>query len=511
MQRATLGRTDDLPALTRLVNWAGMLGSRVLLSSATLPPALIESLFDAYLAGRKIFQKVVGESNTVVNICCAWFDEYKVKTNSCSDLTNFTAFHQQFVKERVEKLKQLKPLRVAELLNVKPASQERKVVIETLAEVVFPEFMHLHTLHQQKHPLSQKSISIGLMRMANINPLVALSKALFKFKPPPNFRIHYCIYHSQYPLIMRSIMERHLDSLLKRHYPEKIWENKIIQYKLSNYPEDNHIFLVLGSPVTEVGRDHDYDWAIAEPSSMRSLIQLGGRIQRHRQQYPVEPNFLILNQNFRSMIGWQTVYCKPGFEKEAKFLLRDHDLNKILASEQLQNVNAVPRILESKESNLASSFIDLEHKHIRAILFGEERTYHDYFAARWWESPPIDWCAQLQQATPFRPHQPDELFVLSFEEEGDAPKFYNIINDIKKDQDTQFTKEILSTEHLSFWGYELYEDAILEQAAHQEINVSDACERFGEIRLPAKHPDKDKYHYHPKLGIYSNIIETDDF
>ena len=30
---------DDLPALTRLVHWAGLLGSRVLLSSATLPPA----------------------------------------------------------------------------------------------------------------------------------------------------------------------------------------------------------------------------------------------------------------------------------------------------------------------------------------------------------------------------------------------------------------------------------------------------------------------------------------
>ena len=32
----------DLPALTRLVHWAGLLGARVLLSSATLPPALVE-------------------------------------------------------------------------------------------------------------------------------------------------------------------------------------------------------------------------------------------------------------------------------------------------------------------------------------------------------------------------------------------------------------------------------------------------------------------------------------
>ncbi|MGB0734179.1 MAG: type I-F CRISPR-associated helicase Cas3, partial [Pontibacterium sp.] len=53
---------DDLPALCRLVNWAGMLGSKVLLSSATLPPDLINALFDAYLAGRKHYEKAVGDN-----------------------------------------------------------------------------------------------------------------------------------------------------------------------------------------------------------------------------------------------------------------------------------------------------------------------------------------------------------------------------------------------------------------------------------------------------------------
>lgn len=42
----------DLPALGRLVHWAGLLGARVLLSSATLAPALVQGLFEAYLAGR---------------------------------------------------------------------------------------------------------------------------------------------------------------------------------------------------------------------------------------------------------------------------------------------------------------------------------------------------------------------------------------------------------------------------------------------------------------------------
>lgn len=44
---------EDLPALSRLVYLAGLFGSRVLLSSATLTPDFITGLFKAYQAGRK--------------------------------------------------------------------------------------------------------------------------------------------------------------------------------------------------------------------------------------------------------------------------------------------------------------------------------------------------------------------------------------------------------------------------------------------------------------------------
>ncbi|MBE0508861.1 MAG: type I-F CRISPR-associated helicase Cas3, partial [Marinospirillum sp.] len=52
---------NDLPALTRLVYWAGLLGSRVILSSATLPPALVEGMFLSYQAGRGHYQRNRGE------------------------------------------------------------------------------------------------------------------------------------------------------------------------------------------------------------------------------------------------------------------------------------------------------------------------------------------------------------------------------------------------------------------------------------------------------------------
>jgi CRISPR-associated endonuclease/helicase Cas3 len=69
---------------------------------------------------------------------------------------------------------------------------------------------------------------------------------------------------------------------LNRRKPDAVFELPDIRERLDRSPEPDQLFIVLGSPVTEVGRDHDYDWAIVEPSSVRSLIQLAGRIRRHR-------------------------------------------------------------------------------------------------------------------------------------------------------------------------------------------------------------------------------------
>src|SRR6185312_13149858 len=70
---------DDLPALTRLMHWAGLLGSRVVLSSATLPPALVEGMFMAYRAGRRHYKRNRGRDGggeRPVEVPCLWTDEF---------------------------------------------------------------------------------------------------------------------------------------------------------------------------------------------------------------------------------------------------------------------------------------------------------------------------------------------------------------------------------------------------------------------------------------------------
>src|SRR5690625_1892653 len=277
---------EDLPALARLVHWAGMLGSRVMLSSATLPPALVQGLYDAYRAGREQYQANRGEPNTGVNICCAWLDEHGCNTEDCNDSQVFRQAHDIFSRKRVSKLaqevKQKNVRRVSEIVPVESQGRTNKEIYEAFAQTMLESVL---TLHQHNHTVdknTQKRVSFGLIRMANIEPLVGVATALFNEVIPEDTQIHICVYHSQFPLLMRSAIENELDNTLKRKDPQAVFQLPVIQKTLTHSKAINHLFVVLGSPVTEVGRDHDYDWAVVEPSSMRSLIQLVGRGRRHR-------------------------------------------------------------------------------------------------------------------------------------------------------------------------------------------------------------------------------------
>ena len=161
---------------------------------------------------------------------------------------------------------------------------------------VHQSLLELHNAHHK-----DKNLTVGIVRMANIDPLVAVAKRLMTTPSPANIQLHYCVYHSQYPLAMRAHIENRLDVMLTRHDEDAVWQVKEVRKALAAHPEKQHIFVVLATSVAEIGRDHDYDWAIAEPSSMRSLIQLAGRVQRHRQSVPQKTNIHILHKNVKAL------------------------------------------------------------------------------------------------------------------------------------------------------------------------------------------------------------------
>ena len=126
--------TEDLPALTRLVHCAGLLGSRVLLSSATLPPSLVQGLFQAYLEGRRSYQCNRGIPGQPSNVCCAWFDEFGAEASDHASGDSYQKAHKAFVNNRLEKLAQAEVRRCAEIQRLPiPHGQKPETVCAELA------------------------------------------------------------------------------------------------------------------------------------------------------------------------------------------------------------------------------------------------------------------------------------------------------------------------------------------------------------------------------------------
>jgi len=298
---------EDLPALSRLVNWAGMLGRKVLLSSATMPPALVNALFRSYKQGREDYLKVNASETAEQDIACAWFDEFDSNFSLLHSESDFSKTHKKFVSSRIKQLESSAHIKRGALLTIEgDTKQSEQEIRQQIADTFYEGMQSLHHSHALEK--DGKTLSVGLIRMANIDPLVAISRLLIEREQPDDTHIHYCVYHSRYPLAVRSHLESKLDTILKRTDESAIWEHSDIHEKIQKHPnKKNHIFVVLASPVAEVGRDHDYDWAIAEPSSMRSIIQLAGRVMRHRSDKPIQtndPNILILQKNI-THLDWK--------------------------------------------------------------------------------------------------------------------------------------------------------------------------------------------------------------
>lgn len=498
---------EDLPALSRLVHWAGLLGSRVLLSSATLPPALIEGLFRAYLAGRTIYQNNRGKPGLAADVCCAWFDEFSTQASNCDDGSVYIKDHHQFVKKRQQKLANVakKEMRRKAQIQQLPIANglTRKEICAELVALLHPQIHHLHQQHACPDPKSDKHVSFGLIRMANINPLVEVAQALYRLGAQPDFHIHLCVYHSQHPLLVRSSIESKLDTLLNRKQPDAIFENDELRQKLDASPEKNHIFVVLATAVAEVGRDHDYDWAIVEPSSMRSIIQLAGRVRRHRPEAYDKANIYLLDTNVRHLESkpGTAAFCRPGFETN-DFKLETHHLTELLTPEQLAVIDASARIAERESLQPNKNLVDLEHTCLRDLMLekpeGEQLINKPVY---WWWQTQANLSGYLQWKQPFRndPQGRQRYALLLNDDEeiqfckinpGEKPiAVNNLKHDLKFD----------AGQGISFWGEPDYEAGLNDLAERLLIDASECARRFGFIDLTAD--EKNGWNYHPALGF----------
>ena len=513
---------DDLPALTRLVHWAGLLGARVLLSSATLPPALVQGLFEAYRNGRQHYQCNRGERPSVAgqfaDICCAWVDEFNTQQLDCADSTSFEAGHSTFAKRRVLRLGEAEVRRRAQLVPLATLQNKHRDLLPALfAKEVIRHATGLHHHHQNPDPQSRKRVSFGLVRMANIERLVEVALELYRLAWPAGMHVHLCTYHSQFPLFIRSAIECQLDQSLNRRQPDAVFNLPDIRLRLDQYADQDHLFIVLGSPVTEVGRDHDYDWAVVEPSSMRSLIQLAGRVRRHRIGECTTPNIRVFDTNLRHFRNFprpsEPAFCKPGFETR-EFLLHPHGLNVLVEANELSVLNARPRIVARDTLQPRARLVDLEHARMQSTMSplpaGATPSLN---ASSWWQLSPQDalLTAVLPQQQPFRfdatprvdlelrPNvEGDDYVLVQLMDKKGNRRGETVFIPIDASQNKRLPPEWVQGERISAWGYTDYMDALTELAKDLNLSLESCARRFGTVSLPA---NDNGWQFHPALGF----------
>ncbi|MGO2161667.1 MAG: type I-F CRISPR-associated helicase Cas3f [Vibrio toranzoniae] len=502
---------EDDPALARLVYFSGLLGSRVLLSSATLPPALVTHLFACYQSGRAQYNQVFGQQ-IERPVSCAWFDEFGMKSTSATGVAEFRSSHDEFTKLRAEKLsKHSEHLHKGDWLKIAEAQLPPHQVIETFANTVFQGITQLAAEHKTVSELQGskgKTVSAGIVRMANIEPLVAVAKHLLATPPPENTRIHYCIYHSQHPLAVRSAIEQQLDGVLQRDRddPQGVIKAPVVEAALKQYPEQNHIFVVLATPVAEVGRDHDYDWAVVEPSSMRSIIQLAGRVQRHRRIEPQSTNILVLNQNVKALKGSsKSAYNKPGFESDVPELkLSTHDLREQVDHHYIKNLSSQPRFTQPPEEDLykqnrISGFIELEHQAMRLKLH--------HTVAPWWSNSKTHLFAEFQKQTPFRQSSPSIDYVCMLNELDEEPVFKQwdrVSNELIESSGFEPFGELFVADSNSIWGATELPEVIEQLSEWHDTELQETCIQFASVSLRAPRENElgKQWLYHSVLGIF---------
>lgn len=382
--------TRDLYAIARLIHLAGMLGRNVGISSATIPPDLAEGMARAYRAGLSVYNDFFLEKKPCVVL---WCDEFKsaVQEMPAGNDADFLAAHQKFVNSRCKKLKVQKIRRKGELMGCTP-SADKTDVEKNFFEDIRKAAEKMHALNHVIDQKTGKHISFGVVRMANINPCVELSEYLLRCAWSAGYAVRLMTYHSRQILLLRHEQEKYLDRVLSRKGEEGQsveLTDPVIRRHIDESQEENILFIVVATPVEETGRDHDFDWAVIEPSSYRSIIQLSGRVMRHRTlaKDQAASNVAVMEYNLRGLKEEPKAFKWPGYEV-GKYQLESHDMRNLIDVNDLATcINAVPRIKKPNELHPEKRLIDLEHQTMMDFNSQSDvgpQSMHGWIKEYWW-------------------------------------------------------------------------------------------------------------------------------
>jgi CRISPR-associated endonuclease/helicase Cas3 len=368
-----------LAAVCRVALMSALFGRNVVASSATLSEPVAMALRKAFAQGCSMRSGMLGEP---VSPQYAFVDDRI--TPSVADDDDFNAIYHQHVEDMVSAVSLSATHRRYRAI---PVDNDR---IADWAKIVDTESARLHADHH--FDWDSVRVSVGLVRLANVRPCVQVSRMLADRNDDG---LMVTSYHASDMKLRRAMKEQRLDRVLTRKPRVDGSPNQAIM-------EDSEMrqaharakasgvrdlrFIVVATPVEEIGRDHDFDWAILEPSSAQSIVQAAGRVNRHRLLTVEHPNVAVFDRNLRSFkpkkVEGGRSFRYPGYEVDQVDAYPYHDMANLLGKTDGDPVHAGWRIGSSK-----TIFAQWDDKSIDAFM----KYGLDYLDKPWtWHSALFD-------------------------------------------------------------------------------------------------------------------------
>lgn len=362
-----------LMAVLRIVHTSAIFGRNIIVSSATLPPILANALMSVWRQGLRIYAKLNRKNadHEIGNI-------FAIADRNAPDIIHNIDDYRKFAHKNASNAE-----KITKRYQIKGVLDQSDFLAKSLS--------CSHVLHSCNHcSYSGKRISIGLVRVANIKQCMKVAKYIRTHaESDSDSSFFVTAYHSKEIIARRALKEKSLDLILRRKQNGSRWWNHSdeIRHLVESASKPNLVFIVVATPVEEVGRDHDFDWAVIEPSSIGSIIQTAGRVNRHRRldlSHSDSPNIIILDRSYYhlsdSPAEKRKTYSQPGhrIQQDSKFVTHSDDGEILPVSSMMPSSGIISTSLIFSDSPCRFALED--EKGIKHVIEGGLQAIGDNFS-----------------------------------------------------------------------------------------------------------------------------------